>query len=406
MNPKQTRDYLLKVLKLDAKKEVNLTPMVWGGAGVGKSSIIYQVGNELGYEVREIRLSTLSPVDVRGVPYVDPHNTDFFKFVPPSFLPIPENDTLIEQTSPDLKFLLLEKNFTIEQCAKILNAEAVLSISSKTHTALVANNEVKISKKPVLLFFDEINTAVPANQVVAYEIALNRRMGGHDLPKGTLVVMAGNRVTDRGATYEMPMPLANRLIHMTVDADSEEFIKWGLENGVDDSVVAFIKYRPNLLQLPGKDPAFPSPRSWEFVSTMMKEYADLTTEEVAGIIGMGAATEFMAFTSLKKELPDLDKILYEGEKFEHKQMDILYFYSVALSSKLVKDFSKHKSIFGLPAEEAAKFDKALNNYVDAISILDPEVQALALTCIRTDNKIIMALGKNRKIFNAIQKVLK
>ena len=57
--------------------------------------------------------------------------------------------------------------------------------------------------------------------------------------------------------------------------------------------------------------AFPSPRSWEFVSRILKSGPDPSAEHelFAGAIGTGAATEFSAFIRLFRELPSIDAIL-------------------------------------------------------------------------------------------------
>ena len=44
---------------------------VEGSAGIGKSAIITKVGKKLGYNVVDVRVSLLDPVDLRGVPSVE-----------------------------------------------------------------------------------------------------------------------------------------------------------------------------------------------------------------------------------------------------------------------------------------------------------------------------------------------
>jgi hypothetical protein len=60
--------------------------------------------------------------------------------------------------------------------------------------------------------------------------------------------------------------------------------------------------------------AFPSPRSWEFVSRILDSLDSqakpaIEHEVIAGAVGTGAATEFSAFLRMFRELPNIDAIL-------------------------------------------------------------------------------------------------
>jgi MoxR-like ATPase len=233
MNFKEAKDLCMLVLNTDNlnKDGLNLTPMLWGGAGIGKTSLVKEVAEELGYELRVISLNTLSPLDVRGMPYIPADNPEAFRFIPADFVPTGKEE------------------------------------------------------KPVLLFFDEINTAPPLSQVVAYQIALERNLGGHLLPvytitlmiegqiheikttRKTAVILAGNRSEDKGATFEMPYPLANRLIHFDVQPDADAFAAFAFKNNINTGIVAFIKSNNDYLhKMSSKEYAFATPRSWHMLS--------------------------------------------------------------------------------------------------------------------------------------------
>lgn len=374
MNYKQVKAFLIRTLEIDKSigldgEKNRMTPMLWGGAGVGKSSVVKEVGFEMGYEVREVRLSTLSPVDVRGVPFVDPNNSEHFKFVPPNFMPT-NNEVWTEADFRSKKII---------------------------------DQKMIGERKPVLLFFDEINTAAPMNQVVAYEISLDRRMGGHPLPPDTLVVMAGNRVQDRGATFEMPLPLANRLVHMELEHNEDIFLEYGLRKNLPEGLLAFIKFKPSMLSMRpdggsgnGNTYAFPTPRSWENAARFIANNGE--KHEVAAVIGDAAAVDLFEFLKLRDVLPDLDAALERGIEFKSEDPGVMYFYSVALSNRLLKRFKESKN-----EEDSTRL---INNFVNSMNNAEQEMQALAITCLRQDNKIVMALAKNRTMFSKIRSVLK
>ena len=70
----------------------------------------------------------------------------------------------------------------------------------------------KDAKAIVLL--DELNTAAPSIQAAAYQLVLDRKLGDYRLPEACVVMAAGNRDTDKGATFKMPTPLMNRFVHI------------------------------------------------------------------------------------------------------------------------------------------------------------------------------------------------
>jgi len=98
-----------------------------------------------------------------------------------------------------------------------------------------------------ILFLDELNMAPPAMQGVAQQLILDRKVGSYMVPPGCFVWAAGNRKKDRAAVFDMPTPLANRFLHLEVQADFESFKAYALEKGVHEQIIAFLSFRPTIL---------------------------------------------------------------------------------------------------------------------------------------------------------------
>lgn len=237
---------------------------VWGPPGAGKSDIVRAVADNMGLELRDVRLNLMDPVDLKGFPSIEEVGTGKTKrrhmaFVPPDFLPMDP-------------------------------------------------------KSAGILFLDEMNSAAQSVQAAAYQLILNRRIGEYELPEGWAVLAAGNRAGDRAVVHSMPSALANRFVHIDFEVDVDDWYNWATVNGVSDITRAFIKFRPNLLHSfnPGaNERAFPTPRSWVFVDdvTQSKLPADTEYELVKGTVGEGAAAEYLAFAKLAAELPSAEEIL-------------------------------------------------------------------------------------------------
>jgi hypothetical protein len=258
---------------------------LWGPPGIGKSDIVKQIGEQAGREVVDVRLALWEPTDIKGIPY---YNADQGKMVwaPPSELP----------TDP-------------------------------TSTAII--------------FLDELNSAPPAVQAAAYQLILNRRVGTYELPKGVDVVAAGNREGDRGVTYRMPAPLANRFIHLEAKVDFDDFQEWAVLNKVHPEVVGYVGFAKQDLydfDPKGASKAFATPRSWVFVSDLLEDDdtdESTLTDLISGAIGDGLAIKFMAHRKIAGRLPKAEDILDGKVKdLSIKEVSAMYSLTVSLCYEL------------------------------------------------------------------------
>ena len=169
-----------------------------------------------------------------------------------------------------------------------------------------------------ILFLDELNAAPAMVQASCYQLVLDRKLGEYTLPAGWAIIAAGNRDSDRAVTTRMPTPLRNRFVHLEFEVDMQEWSEWAIQAGVRPEVIAFLRFRAELLNAFDRDAnAFPSPRSWEFVSRILESRQpepSIEHEFFAGAVGSGAATEFSAFLRMFRELPNIDAILVNPHK--------------------------------------------------------------------------------------------
>jgi hypothetical protein len=274
---------------------------LWGPPGIGKSDIVKQIGEDAGREVVDVRLALWEPTDIKGIPY---YNADQGKMVwaPPAELPTDPESTAI-------------------------------------------------------IFLDELNSAPPAVQAAAYQLILNRRVGTYELPKGVDVVAAGNREGDRGVTYRMPAPLANRFIHLEMKIDFDDFQEWAVMNNVHAEVVGYVGFaKQDLYDFDPKSPskAFATPRSWVFVSDLLKEDdCDLDTLHnlVAGAVGDGLAIKFMAHRKIAGKLPKAEDILKGKVKdLQIKEVSAMYSLTVSLCYELKDQAEKKAKDFDAQAD--------------------------------------------------------
>jgi len=200
-----------------------------------------------------------------------------------------------------------------------------------------------------IIFLDELNAAPPAVQAAAYQLVLNRRVGTYKLPKGVDIVAAGNRDSDRGVTYRMPKPLANRFLHLEMKPDFDDWFDWATLNKVHEDVVGYLGFaKQDLFDFDPKSSshAFATPRSWSFVSDLLDDNdldSDTLMDLVSGAVGDGLAVKFMAHRKIAGKLPKADDILDGKEKnLDIKEVSAMYSLTVSLCYEL-KDRAEKKT---------------------------------------------------------------
>jgi hypothetical protein len=188
----------------------------------------------------------------------------------------------------------------------------------------------------VVLFLDEMNSAPPAVQAAAYQLVLNRRVGKYFLPDNVVLIAAGNRESDKGVTFRMPSPLANRFIHIEMKADFATWQTWAVKNQIHKDIVGYLSFaKQDLYDFDARSSsrAFATPRSWVFVSELLED-EDLdnstATDLIAGTVGEGLAVKFQAHRKIAGRLPNPEDVL-SGKETDLKVKEVSAMYSLVIS---------------------------------------------------------------------------
>jgi hypothetical protein len=297
---------------------------LWGPPGIGKSDIVRQITDSFtnSYLI-DIRLSLWEPTDIKGIPYFD-SNSGTMVWGAPSELP---------------------------------------------------TQEFAAQYDTIVLFLDEMNSAAPSVQAAAYQLILNRRVGTYKLPDNVVIVAAGNREADKGVTYRMPAPLANRFIHLELAVSFDDWFSWAVDNKIHTDVVGYLTFaKKDLYDFDPKSPSrsFATPRSWSFVSELLEDGIDdsTTTDLVAGAVGEGLAVKFMAHRRVASNMPNPSDILAgKVKEMKTKEISAMYSLTVSLCYELKEASDKNDK----------KFDDKVNNFLRfAMDNFDTELVVMGI----------------------------
>ncbi len=209
----------------------------------------------------------------------------------------------------------------------------------------------------------------------SFQLVLDRALGEYKLPADCEIVACCNRESDGGGIQKMPQALANRFAHLEMEADVEDWSKWAVTANIEPAVIAFLRFRPDMLhQFSLKEKAFPTPRSWEFVSriTAKKPGNGIEHALYAGSVGEGAAVEYSGFLRMYRELPSIDGILLNPATAALPTQPATLFAVAAALARRAND-----SNFGRVIQYMSRLPKEFNVYCvkDAIR-RDPSLQHL------------------------------
>jgi hypothetical protein len=341
VRPSEVKPIVLRSLKV--KRPI----FIWGPPGIGKSELVEGItyrelpGNNL---MIDMRLALMEPTDLRGYPFRNPE-TNQMEWAPAADLP---------------------------------------------------SAEVAAQYDNVVLFMDELNSAPPSVQAAAYQLILNRRIGQYALPDNVVIVAAGNRETDRGVTFRMPAPLANRFRHVNMEVNFEDWQQWAVNNDVHPDVVGYLSFsKADLFNFDPKtsSQAFATPRSWTYVSESLylAEFDTASAKEqkaeIAGSIGEGMAIKFVEHRKIASKLPNpSDIIAGEVTKLDSSissEISAKYTLVVSLAYEL-NDIYKNSN--------DKEFKDAINHVVRfGFNNFEPEMVVFLFRTILKDYKIAFNL---------------
>lgn len=301
---------------------------IWGAPGIGKSALVEKFAEDVGLPCVSMLGSQLAPEDIIGIPQIKGETSEF---LPPKMI---------------------------------------------------------ARKEPYVLFMDELNACSQEVQKAFYSLIHERRIGEYHLPEGSIVIGAGNRTQDGAIVKTMSSALINRMFHVQLKADVQQWLTWAYEQEIHSWVIDYITQRPDhLFSEPTKtEEPYSTPRSWHMLSDALKAYGAGTkevTEEmlkvlVYGLISASHAGMFLAFTKQLGNKDMLREIIKGAAKFPSKpeELDVLYFVAQSFRALLLHELPEKKQKMNKDAQYLAHRAKAL---IKELAVINHEIAQMVVS---------------------------
>ena len=311
---------------------LNIAPIrpvfIWGAPGIGKSALVEQFADDVGLPCVSLLGSQLAPEDIIGIPRI---NGETSEFLPPKMI---------------------------------------------------------ARKEPYVLFLDELNACTQEVQKAFYSLIHEKRIGEYHLPEGSIVIGAGYRAQDSAIVKTMSSALINRMFHVQLRPDVNQWLTWAYENDIHPWITDYITQRPDHLfsESPKTEEPYSTPRSWHMLSDALKEFGagkqklsqDVLQTLIYGSISARHAGMFLAYTKQLGNKHMLDDIIKGTAKFPQlpEERDVLYFLAQSFRARLIHELPKKKQQMNKEAQYLAHRGKAL---LKELSHINVEIAQLVVT---------------------------
>ena len=293
MRPSEVKHLLADLLEksTDGKRRA---AFIKGPPGGGKTSLPFQVAEELGIPTVFFHPVFWDPVDMRGIP---------------------------------MPFEKVAGRYRTRWCAPDYIPDDV------------------VAQPRGICVIDEISQADAPMQKACAPICHEGRFGDTYLPPGWIVVATGNRKQDRAGSARLLTHLLSRMCEIELETSLDDFQNWGQQTGsIIGEVRQYLFFQPGDLNTfdPASQEKGTDPRCWEKVSDWFPTVREsLRREVVSGFTGAGVAAKFMAYCKYWQSLPDIKEILAKPETAPvPTEPDVLYAVSGAIGEHCIKAETK------------------------------------------------------------------
>ena len=243
-------------------------PLVVGESGIGKTALAKTLAKENNWSLIVIDGNLLKEGEIGGLPTIE------------SYVTTNSNGDKIEKKA------------------------TVYAVHNKLREI-----DEEISKgNSVLLFIDEINRCEHTVQQELMNLILNREINGYKLHDDVKILAAMNPSSKYGSDFDyqvvdMDAAQENRFVWLNMEPDYTQWLSWAIDARIEQKVIEFISTFPEYLHKVNEDDVRATPRSYERVSKIYKEYKNkmdiipraVFLNVIKGNVGKVIAEEFISF---------------------------------------------------------------------------------------------------------------
>lgn len=254
------------------------------------------------------------------------------------------------------------------------------AITEYTMSEIVASVYEKIEKtglKEGILFIDEVNCVSETLAPAMLQFLQCKTFGNHEIPRGWVIVAAGNPAEYNKSVREFDVVTMDRLKKIEVEPDYQVWKEYAYKENIHPAVISYLDTRPQhfyKMETTVDGRSFATPRGWEDLSRIISVYERLDKKADREVVAQYIQHELIA----KNFANYLE--LYEKYQMDYELEQV---FSGVIGDNLVKKAAH------------ASFDERLS----VISLLISRCQEQFRTCFFLEEVTNMLFGNLKIIKN-------
>lgn len=284
----------------------DISVLIRGNHGIGKSAVVYQIAEDLGLPVMERRLSQMSEGDMIGLPW---------------------QETLGQAVTDTA----IDTGRVVALAGLVGISQTSIDKDYKVTSFAPPDWLAKCAERPYVIFLDELNRATPEVMQAAFQLVLDRRVGSLRVHPECRIYAAIN-VAASYQVNEMDPALLDRFAVVDLEPTVEDWLEWARGPGkIHQLMIDFISQHNSHLEIGAKDKGTPgtinpSRRSWARLDVCLQRndlYAEANVNDPiffqvgASLIGTASSGAFQKFCITNNVLTAED-VLNRWKKVERR----------------------------------------------------------------------------------------
>ena len=272
------------------------TPICLVGAkGVGKSFVVRDSAQELGWGFIDVRLSLDTPEDIAGWPR-------------------PKDDSVY---------------YLMSDWAK-----------------------ETFSHDKVILFFDEVNRSQLETRQALFELMTEYKIRRKPINPNSYIVFAMNPDNGNYQVETLDSAFERRMVRLAVEPDEENWLNWAKETKVLNTVQEYIRDNKKMLFVAEKFEikAEPNPDAWRMLGDIISK-VNLTRVELlevgSGLVGRTAITSYIKYIGDKKKPVTAEELIEHREEVNKR-------FIAQTNDSMASTFAQIKDYFDKESNKTAK----------------------------------------------------
>lgn len=374
LRPHIVSNVSLQVMR-SMKRQQSPTLWISGPPGLGKSEMMVQLCENLGWGLLICYISQMTIDMMSGMPMIKvTGEDDHSKFVPWSIPEMFNMQNMRVKPNPS-KFQKIKDDGGPEKVKKELSEEQVKLLEQviggqDAHdygSDYLGNAEGNI---PIVLFLDDAHLPDRSIQKYMFQLLGEKTIHKHTLPSNVALILAGNRGEDKAGHQQILAPIANRIRWVDVRYDLDSWVNnYAIKNGIRLDVISFLQNNSECIaSTPMESSAWASPRSWTYASLEMDQFEKvngrLTLEDsyiiVKGTVGASIASRFQEYCALLMQW-EADRILAGNRKIVVNRKDAKSKDDIVIGESGDKDGLDRIDCYALMSATVGALIKQLRN---------------------------------------------